>query len=707
MNSIKASNNRTPTRDNSTNVANNDDDIFSPIYERVLNIVGSDDNDLADIRRYRYLTDHVVDTGNQEPNGLHEDIKKDVLNNVSASKFKYEKQETKDMIKKYCDMYKTLRGNSKISSIIGKICGLIRSFYVANTESHNSEISSDDAANKHNNAESKYIEIAKDIVWYYTELLKQIYVISGPQIVENISLLSKTLNKQQEAKNQQVTSSIKSTDIIKSKVMSLSTLRSLLVGDAVSKFLSEAKTQHSSINYVAIKELLLSLQRKIDPLKGTDTEVTKKELLIRDLFYGFGVQNSAWELQESIGEKLSSFSTEFGTINVDGKNFKIINRGSELHVNCVFLSLKNGDHFDSQTTGRDVKEYILEGAKKLKESLKNEPKTKEDVKKLLVRCITCDLEEFLFNFTKTSVSNEIENILTTILKGLNIDEFLNEFEKYKPEMFINGADSIYQLLLAIGMGKQIVIVDKDNKISKIFDPEKGLLTGIDAELENKSDDAIYVCMILGHMMKLEQVVMVDNDTNKASINTEKENILSVINTKIFTEKEVFSATKQVIKDAYEHFIGDDGRKCGSNEFPQLHAAYDAINPQKREGTESQETNRKEDSDKQIAKLMSEALVEIAILRPLYWIDYAQKLGLNSSMLPILKEALTVYQDVLVKKINALDAKYNALETEGLPVPKENLINMAELRRLDLKVFNIQREIRDESNKLLAVEKFFR
>ena len=127
--------------------------------------------------------------------------------------------------------------------------------------------------------------------------------------------------------------------------------------------------------------------------------------------------------------------------------------------------------------------------------------------------------------------DDINGILTTILKGLNIDEFLNEFEEYKPEMFINGAGSIYQLLLAIGIGKQIVIVDKDNKISKIFDPEKGLLTGVAAESENKSDDAIYVCMIPGHIMKLEQANDANNDADRTA-DTAKENILSVINKKM-------------------------------------------------------------------------------------------------------------------------------------------------------------------------------
>ena len=682
MDSIKANKNRTPLRDNSKNGINNDDDISNTIYERVLNIVGFDDNDPAGMR-YRYLTDYIVDTGEQL-NGPCGEIKKALLN-ASVSKFKYEKQETKDMIKKCCDMYKTLRGNSKISSIIGNMSKLINDFYIAHTESRDRKIASSDTTS---NIESRYIKIAKDIVNSYINLSKS---INGNCITQSFkNLFGKLLSIfgiSQDQQNQQKDDEIKST------------VTSLLVGDAVSKFLSEAKTQHTSINYVAIKELLLSLQRKINSLKGTDTKVTKE--LIRDLFYGFGVQNSAWELQESIGERLSSFSTEFGTINVDGKNFKIINRWSELHSNCVFLSLKNRDQiFGPQTTGRDVKKYISEGAKKLKESLKNKS-TKEEVKKLLVRCITCDSEEFLFNFTETSVSNEIDNILTTILKGLNVDEFLNKFEEYKPEMFINGAGSIYQLLLAIGMGKQIVIVDKDNKISKIFDPEKGLLTGTDVGSGNRNHNAIYVCMILGHMMKLEQVDIADNNTNKASINTEKGNILSVINTKIFTEKEVFSATKQVIKDAYEHFIGDDGRKCGSNEFPQLRKAYDAIN--------SQKINQ----DKQVAELMSEALVEIAILRPLYWMDYVQKLVLNSPMLPILKKALTKYQDVLEKKFyalieyNGLETLYNGLKTKNLSAAlRESLPNMIELRRLNMKVSCIQREIEDESKKLPAVKKFF-
>ena len=686
MDSTKVNNNRTLSRENSVNGINNGDDISNTIDERVLNIVGRGPKALASIKQYKYLTDHVVDTGNQEPNGLHKYIKKAVLelNNAPALEFKYEKQETKDMIKKCCDMYKTLRENYNIRSIIGNMSELINNFYIALKSCNDGTIDGiipSNTENKTSDAESKYI----NIVECYTKLQKQIGVISGLQILEGIlnlkklSLLPKTLNKQQEAKNQQVTSSIKSTDTIKSTVMSL------LVGDAVSKFLSEAKKQRSEINYLAIKELLLSLQRKINPLKVTDTKDTEatKKLLIRDLFYGFGVQNSAWELQESIGERLLSFSTEFGTINVDGKNFKIVDRGSELHSNCAFLSLKNGDQiFDSQTTGRDVKEYILGGAKKLKESLGNEVVNKEDVKKLLVKCITCDLEKFLFDFKKTSVSNEIDNTLTTILKGLNVDEFLKEFEKYKPEMFINGANSIYLLLLAIGMGKQIVIVDKDNKISKIFDPKKGLLTVFNADSKNRSDNAIYVCVITGHMMKLEQV---DNDTNKASINTEKKKILSVIKTKIFTGKEAFSATKQVIKDAYEHFIGDDGRKCESNEFSQLRKAYDAITNQKLNSDEPNE---------QIAELMSEALVEIAILRPLYWIDYAQKLGLNSSMLLTLEIALTKYQNVLCK------------DMKDMSESMKKQLDIKTLGESYMKASSIINKIKDESKKLPAVEKFF-
>ena len=78
---------------------------------------------------------------------------------------------------------------------------------------------------------------------------------------------------------------------------------------------------------------------------------------------------------------------------------------------------------------------------------------------------------------------------------------------------------------------------------------------------------------------------------------------------------------------YEHFISDDGSKCNGDEFPQLHAAYGAI------------TNQKLNSDepnKQIAKLMSEALVEIAILRPLYWMDYSKKLTHHFLLLKVFK-----------------------------------------------------------------------
>ena len=170
-------------------------------------------------------------------------------------------------------------------------------------------------------------------------------------------------------------------------------------------------------------------------------------------------------------------------------------------------------------------------------------------------------------------------------------------------------------------------------------------------------------------------------------------------------QELLSPTKQVITDAHEHFI--TACKCDPAEFPQLCVAYDAIKPKEIKATEPQETNRKEDSDKQIAKLISEALVEIAILRPLYWMDYAQKLGFNSSMLPILKKALTGYEDVLENKIHALKAECNALKTKDLPALRENLINMIELRKLNLKVLCIQVEIEDESKKLPAVKKFFR
>ena len=255
--------------------------------------------------------------------------------------------------------------------------------------------------------------------------------------------------------------------------------------------------------------------------------------------------------------------------------------------------------------------------------MENEAKTEKDIKQLLSGCLPLLIKFF---HLEGNMPDDINGILTTILKGLNIDEFLNEFEEYKPEMFINGAGSIYQLLLAIGIGKQIVIVDKDNKISKIFDPEKGLLTGVAAESENKSDDAIYVCMIPGHIMKLEQANDANNDADRTA-DTAKENILSEKKKKISMNKEVFSATKQVIKDAYEHFISDDRSKCNGDEFPQLHAAYGAI------------TNQKLNSDKlnkQIAKLISEALVEIAILRPLYWMDYSKNLTHHFLLLEVSK-----------------------------------------------------------------------
>ena len=327
MDSIKANKNRTLLRDNSANGANNDDDISDTIYERVLNIVGFDIGDFVSIKRYRYLTDHVVDTGEQKLNGP--DIKKALLNNVSASKFKYEKQETKDMIKKCCDMYKTLRGNSKTSSIIGNMSKLINDFYIAHTESRDRKIASSDTTS---NIESRYTKIAKDIVNSYINLSKSINGNCITQSFKNFfgKLLS-IFGISQDQQNQQKDDKIKST------------VTSLLVGDAVSKFLSEAKTQHSRINYVAIKELLLSLQRVLNSFNVSKavTEELMKEL-IRDVSYGFGVPTSAWELQESIGEKLLEFSTEFGTTNVDGKNFKIVDRGSELHANCVFLSLKSG-----------------------------------------------------------------------------------------------------------------------------------------------------------------------------------------------------------------------------------------------------------------------------------------------------------------------------------------------------------------------------
>lgn len=327
--------------------------------------------------------------------------------------------------------------------------------------------------------------------------------------------------------------------------------------------------------------------------------------------------------------------------------------------------------------------------------MENEAKTEKDIKQLLSGCLPLLIKFF---HLEGNMPDDINGILTTILKGLNIDEFLNEFEEYKPEMFINGAGSIYQLLLAIGIGKQIVIVDKDNKISKIFDPKKGLLTVIDAESENKSDDAIYVCVIFGHMMKLEQV---DNDTNKASINTEKENILSVINKKISMNKKVFSATKQVIKDAYEHFISDDRSKCNGDEFPQLHAAYDAINPQKREDTESQETNRKEDSDKQIAKLMSKALVEIAILRPLYWMDYSKNLTHHFLLLEVSKVI-----NNCVEFLNQMNQKICDINTSS----KAEIIQEKELGELKEKLIEYWKIIMEKMGNALKkssdLEDFF-
>lgn len=603
MNSTKVNNNRILLRDNSANGANNGDDIFSTIYERVLNIVGFDPD--GSIIRRRYLTDHIVlnkpykDLKNEVLNIMlnepYEDLKNSALSDVPAPK--YEMQGIKDTIKKCCDVYKSSVRDSEVIAIIDKICELIRNFYVANTESHNREISSGDVANKQNNAESKYIEVAKEIVECYDKLQNQISIIFWAKVLKNLPVESSSLNK-------------KSINTIKS------TVTSLLVGDAVSKFLSEAKTQHSRINYVAIKELLLSLQRKINPLKGTDTKVTKE--LIRDLFYGFGVPTSAWELQERVLEKLPNFSIEFGTINVNGKNFKIVDRGAEQHGNCAFLSLKSREQiFSSQTYNKDVKEYILKGAEKLKTSLQDESKNKKGIQKLLIKCLAHELSINLF---EEDISNEIHDILATILKELNVDEFLNEFKEYKPEMFINGVDTVYSLLLAIGMEKRIVVVNRDNKISRIFDPEKGLLTSTESKSENKNEDAIYVCEVTGHMMKLEQVDNVGVYANKTDIYSAKEKILSAIKEKISNDEGQFYITRQYIKYAYEHFICADGSKCNDNELPQLRAAYDAI------------TNQKLNSDepnKQIAKLMSEALVEIAILRPLYWMDYAQKLGFNS------------------------------------------------------------------------------
>ena len=314
--------------------------------------------------------------------------------------------------------------------------------------------------------------------------------------------------------------------------------------------------------------------------------------------------------------------------------------------------------------------------------MENEAKTEKDIKQLLSGCLPLLIKFF---HLEGNMPDDINGILTTILKGLNIDEFLNEFEEYKPEMFINGAGSIYQLLLAIGIGKQIVIVDKDNKISKIFDPEKGLLTGVAAESENKSDDAIYVCMVPGHMMKLEQVDIVDNDTNKASINTEKENILSVINKKISMNKEVFSATKQVIKDAYEHFISDDRSKCNGDEFPQLHAAYGAI------------TNQKLNSDepnKQIAKLISEALVEIAILRPLYWMDYSKNLTHHFLLLEVSK-VINNCVEFLNQKIR--DIKAEIIQEKELGKLREKLIEYWKI---------IMEKMENASKKSSDLEDFF-
>ena len=83
------------------------------------------------------------------------------------------------------------------------------------------------------------------------------------------------------------------------------------------------------------------------------------------------------------------------------------------------------------------------------------------------------------------------------------------------------------------------------------------------------------------------------------------------------------------------------------------------------------------------------------------------------MLPILKKALTKYQDVLEKKFyalieyNGLETLYNGLKTKNLSAAlRESLPNMIELRRLNMKVSCIQREIEDESKKLPAVKKFF-
>lgn len=676
MNNTKVNNNNSALlRDNSANGANNGDDIFSTIYERVLNIVGLDPDYL--IGRYRYLTDHIV---SNEP---YKELKGAALSSVPQPK--HETQEIKDTIKKCCDVYKSSVRDSGVIAIIDKICELIGNFYVANTESHNSEISSGDAANKHNNAESKYIEIAKEIVECYDKLQNQIFIIFWAKVLKNLPVKPSSLNK--ISQNQQEVNLTKSINTIKS------TVTSLLVDDAVSKFLSEAKTQHSRINYLAIKELLLSLQRKINSLEGTDTKVTEE--LIRDIFYGFGVQNSAWELQESIGEKLSSFSTEFGTINVDGKNFKIVDSGSELHANCVFLSLKNGDQiFDSQTTGRDVKEYILKGTKKLKESLENEAKTEKDIKQLLSGCLPLLIKFF---HLEGNMPDDINGILTTIFENVNIDEFLNEFKEYKPEMFINGADPIYLLLFAIGMGKQIVVVGPDNNISAILDPEKGLLSDTDDKPKD-NDAAVYVCLVYGHMMKLEQANNMDNDADRATLDTEREAMKEKISTKV---QELLSPTKQVITDAYEHFI--TACKCGPAEFPQLCAAYDAIKPKETKATEPQETNKKEDSDKQISKLMSEALVEIAILRPLYWMDYSKKLTHHFLLLKVF-EVINNCVEFLDKKICDINISSKAEISQEKDAQKKEL---GELRK---KLFEygkiITKKMKNASKKSSDLEDFF-
>ena len=176
MNSTKVNNNRILLRDNSANGANNGDDIFSTIYERVLNIVGFDPD--GSIIRRRYLTDHIV------LNKPYKDLKNEVLSDVPAPK--YEMQGIKDTIKKCCDVYKSSVRDSEVIAIIDKICELIRNFYVANTESHNREISSGDVANKQNNAESKYIEVAKEIVECYDKLQNQISIIFWAKVLKNL-----------------------------------------------------------------------------------------------------------------------------------------------------------------------------------------------------------------------------------------------------------------------------------------------------------------------------------------------------------------------------------------------------------------------------------------------------------------------------------------------------------------------------------------